>query len=113
MTVAMSGINYKQAFVYLDDCIVIGKSMDHHNKKIIDILERFRKVNLKLNPMKCEVLRTEIVYLGHRITSQGILPDESKIKVLQQYPVPSNNYEVKRFVAFANYYRRCHVAFIV
>lgn len=106
MTIAMSGINYKQAFIYLDDCVVIGKSMENHNKNLVTVLERLRKVNLKLNPIKCEFLRTEIVYLGHKITSQGILPDDSKIESLRKYPVPSNADDVKRYLAFANYYRR-------
>lgn len=106
MTIAMSGINYNQAFIYLDDCVVIGKSMENHNKNLISVFERLRKVNLKLNPMKCDFLRTEIVYLGHKITSKGILPDDSKIETLRKYPVPLNSDDVKRYLAFANYYRR-------
>lgn len=106
MTVAMSGLNYKQAFVYLDDCIIIGNTLEMHNKNLISVLERFRKVNLKLNPLKCEFLRKEIMYLGHKITSKGIFPDPSKIEVLQNYSKPLNTDDVKRFVAFANYYRR-------
>lgn len=106
MTIAMSGINYNQAFIYLDDCIVLGRSRENHNKNLVDVLERLRKVNLKLNPLKCDFLRTEIVYLGHKITPEGIFPDDSKIKTLQNYPTPINSDDVKRFVAFANYYRR-------
>lgn len=106
MTIAMSGLNYKKAFIYLDDCVIFGKSIEDHNKNLISVLERFRKVNLKLNPMKCDFLRNEIIYLGHKITSNGILPDDSKIATMQNYPMPTNCDEVNRFVAFANYYRR-------
>lgn len=106
MTIAMSGLNYKACLIYLDDCIVVGNCLETHNKNLISILERFRKVNLKLNPLKCEFLRKEIVYLGHKITSEGIYPDPSKIESLNNYPTPQNADEVKRFVAFANYYRR-------
>lgn len=80
MTKAMAGLNYKSCFIYLDDCVIIGKSMDHHNKNLITILERLRKVNLKLNPLK--FLRKEIVYLGHNISAEGISPDSSKIETL-------------------------------
>lgn len=106
MTIAMSGLNYQKCFIYLDDCIIIGKSMENHNKNLISVLNRFREVNLKLNPMKCEFLRQEIVYLGHKITSEGIYPDPSKIDTVQNYPTPKNVDEIKRFVAFVNYYRR-------
>ena len=38
---------------------------------------RLRSYNLKLQPEKCEFLRKEVSYLGHRLTSEGLLPDES------------------------------------
>jgi hypothetical protein len=106
MTIAMSGLNYNKCFIYLDDCIIIGNSIENHNKNLVAVLERLRKVNLKLNPLKCEFLRTEMIYLGHKITNQGIFPDPNKITTLQSYPTPTNVDEVRRFVAFANYYRR-------
>lgn len=106
MTIAMAGLNYKKCFIYLDDCVVIGRSLTHHNKNLISVLNRLREVNLKLNPIKCEFLRHEIVYLGHKITSDGIFPDPAKIETMHKYPTPACADDVKRFVAFANYYRR-------
>lgn len=106
MTVAMSGLNYEKCFVYLDDLIVFGRNLQSHNTHLIEVFERLRKVNLKLNPAKCEFLKREILYLGHVITPEGILPDPEKIKAIKNYPVPKNADEVKRLVAFANYYRK-------
>lgn len=106
MTIAMAGLNYEKCFIYLDDCVVIGSSIDSHNNNLISVLNRLREVNLKLNPIKCEFLRKEIVYLGHKITQDGIFPDPSKIYTIRNYPRPTSADETKRFVAFANYYRR-------
>lgn len=105
MTIAMSGLNYENCFIYLDDLIVFGNNLVNHNINLIKILERLRKVQLKLNPGKCNFLRKEILYLGHSISSEGVLPDNDKIKVVQQFPVPQDAQSTKRFVAFANYYR--------
>ncbi|KAK9717364.1 Reverse transcriptase (RNA-dependent DNA polymerase) [Popillia japonica] len=52
--------------------------------------DRLRQVNLKLNPVKCEFLKKEILYLGHLISAKGITPDQSKISTIQNYPVPKN-----------------------
>jgi lipoate-protein ligase A len=106
ITVAMSGLNYEKCFVYLDDLIVFGRNLADHNKNLMDVFYRLRKVNLKLNPEKCDFLKKEILYLGHVVSEKGILPDPDKLKVLNEYPVPKNIDEVKRFVAFANYYRK-------
>lgn len=106
MTIAMSGLNYECCFVYLDDLIVFGNNLLNHNRNLVKIFQRLREVNLKLNPNKCEFLKKEILYLGHTISSEGVSPDPSKIEVIQKFPIPKDSNEVKRFVAFANYYRK-------
>ena len=106
MSVAMSGLTYSRCFVYLDDLIVFGKTLEDHNKNLIDVFKRLIQVNLKLHPQKCNFLKKEIVYLGHLITDNGILPDPSKSEVVQKFPTPQDPDEVRRFVQFANYYRK-------
>lgn len=36
----------------------------------------------------------------------GIQPDKSKYNVISNFPIPKNADDVRRFVAFCNYYRR-------
>lgn len=106
MTIAMSGLNFEKCLVYQDDLVVIGRNLDVHNKNLMDVFNRLRKVNLKLNPVKCNFLQREILYLGHVVSGTGILPDPDKINVIKNYPRPQSADEIKRFVAFANYYRK-------
>lgn len=106
MTVALSGLNYESCFIYLDDLIIFGNSLQQHNRNLVRVLQRLREVNLKLNPSKCDFLKKEILYLGHIISSEGILPDPEKSRSILQFPIPKNADETKRFVAFANYYRK-------
>lgn len=105
MTIAMSGLNYENCFVYLDDLIVFGENFTKHNQNLVKVLHRLRKVNLKLNPNKCKFLCKELLYLGHIISAEGVLPDPNKINIVLKYPIPKDAQAVKRFVAFANYYR--------
>lgn len=107
MTIAMSGLNYESCFIYMDDLIVFGKKFSEHNKNLVKVFQRLREVNLKLNPNKCVFLKKSFyISLGHVVSSEGVLPDPEKIKVLQNYPVPKSADEARRFVAFANYYRK-------
>ena len=91
-------------FVYLDDLIVFGNNLTNHNINLIKVLQRLREVNLKLNPNKCEFLKKELLYVGH--IAKGVLPDPGKILAVQNYPEPTNADKIKRFLAFANYYRK-------
>lgn len=106
MTVAMSGLSPEACFVYLDDIIVHGRNLQEHNRNLVAVLEKLRKVNLKLNPSKCEFLKRSLVYLGHSISEEGVRPDEGKIEAITKWPTPGNANELVRFIATANYYRR-------
>lgn len=104
MTIAMAGLTPELAFIYIDDIVVIGCSVDHHLSNLTQVFERLRYYNLKLNAQKCKFFNTEVTYLGHKITGKGILPDDSKFNAILNYPVPTNADEVRRFVAFCNYF---------
>ncbi|RYE21296.1 MAG: hypothetical protein EOP45_09775 [Sphingobacteriaceae bacterium] len=106
MTIAFSGLSHESAFIYMDDLIVIGFSEKSHLENLSKVFSTCRKYNMKLNPTKCDFFRTEVAFLGHRCTDQGVKPDPNKIAVVKNYPVPKDKAEVKRFVAMANYYRR-------
>lgn len=106
VTIAMSGLTPESCFLYVDDLVVFGCSLKHHNRNLVRVFEALRRYNLKLNPAKCQFLQTVVTYLGHQISDQGIRPDPAKYEVVEKYPVPQNVDEVRRFVAFCNYYRR-------
>lgn len=106
MTLAMTGLTYEKCLIYQDDLVCFGRDLNSHNKNLQDIFERLRKVNVKLNPSKCDFIKKELLYLGHVVSPSGVSPDPQKISVVENYPVPTKTDEVKRFVAFVNYYRK-------
>ena len=106
MTLAFSGLKPSQAFLYMDDLVVLGCSEKHMLSNLTDVFELCRKYNLKLNPDKCSFFMHEVTFLGHKCTNQGILPDDSKFAAIRDYPIPKDAEEARRFVAFCNYYRR-------
>lgn len=106
MTIALSGLPLECAFLYIDDIIVIGCTIEHHLKNLEHVFEKLRYYNLKLNPSKCNFFCADVTFLGHHISADGIQPDKSKYSVISKYPTPKNADEVRRFVAFCNYYRR-------
>lgn len=67
---------------------------------------RCRERNLRINPEKCKFFKTEVLFLGHLCTSEGIKPDPSKFETIAKYPTPRSSDAVRRFVALANYYRK-------
>lgn len=106
MTLAFSGLPSDQAFIYMDDIIVIGKSIKNHVEHLTNTFQVCRQRNLKLNPGKSQFFRTEVLFLGHLCTNKGIFPDPSKYDQITNYPQPTDAEAVRRFTALANFYRK-------
>lgn len=75
MNNVLMGLIGTRCFVYLDDVIIFGENFQEHNLRLREIFEKLRQFNLKIEPDKCEFLKTEISYLGHAVTSEGVRPD--------------------------------------
>lgn len=86
-----------------DDIIVWGKTEAEHNERLEKVMKAIQKSGLKLNKDKCEFGVSELVYLGHKITSEGIKPDESKIVAVKSFPYPQSKEELQRFLGMTNY----------
>lgn len=106
MNKGLKGLIGNNCFVYIDDIIVYGKTIEEHNKNLRILFERLRQVGLKLQPDKCEYLRPELEYLGHVISERGIQPNPNRIEKVKIYPVPKNPKEIKQFLGLVGYYRK-------
>ena len=49
---------------------------------------------------------SEVTYLGHVVSEEGIRTDPDKIKALRSWPTPKSIKDVRKFLGFAGYYRR-------
>ncbi|XP_046484824.1 uncharacterized protein [Neodiprion pinetum] len=106
MDLVLRGLQGIDLFVYLDDIVIYARSLEEHATKFIKLAERLRKANLTLQSDKCEFLRTEVKYLGHIISADGVKPDPKKIEAVKKFPVPKTTKNVKEFLGLAGYYRR-------
>jgi len=106
MNSVLTGIQGLKCLVYLDDIVIYGPNLKEHNKRLIQVMDRLRKHNLKLQPDKCEFLRKEVTYLGHIITEDGIRPDPNKLCAVENFPVPKKVKDVQSFLGLAGYYRK-------
>ena len=43
---------------------------------------------MKAKPLKCELFKTEIKFLGHMVSVNGINPLPDKLEAIRDWPVP-------------------------
>ena len=91
---------------YLDDILISGKDEAQHLERLDAVLSRLEKCGLKLKKAKCQFMTTEVVYLGHVITEQGIAATPMKVSAIVDAPQPRNVTELRSFLGMLNYYAK-------
>ena len=61
---------------------------------------------LKLKPSKCNFFRTEISYLGHKVSAAGMEPGTDSLKGIAEISPPVTYTQVRKFLGATGYFRR-------
>lgn len=69
-------------------------------------LRLLREHQLYDNLNKCIFFQTELHYLGHVVSKEGITVDLEKIRAIMEWATPRNVDEVRSFMGLARYYKR-------
>ena len=101
MMTAFEGIEGVE--IVVDDILVHGSTMSIHNQRVKQVLDRCREINLKLNRSKCRIGMSEVNYVGHRITEDGLKPTEERVKVIVDMKAPENIKELEAVLGMIAY----------
>jgi len=88
---------------HMDDVLVFGRTKEEHDARLEATLQKLQTAGVTLNPNKCQFEKTELRFLGHRITEQGIQADPEKTAAIAKMPSPKNLKELRRFLGMINH----------
>ena len=106
MNNVLSEILRKFALVFFDDILIYSNSLADHIHHLRSVLQVLRQHQLFAKMSKCTFGQTEIEYLGHVISRNGVATDPAKIQIIQQWPSPKNITQLRAFLGLTGYYRR-------
>ncbi|CAC5379318.1 unnamed protein product [Mytilus coruscus] len=92
-----------------DDIIIYGEGQTienatlDHDRKLKALLDRCRERNIKINRDKFVLRATEMPYIGHLLTAEGVKPDPEKIAAIVNMEKPTNVKGVQRLLGMINY----------
>ena len=66
-------------FVYLDDILIASPDHGSHARHLRQVFDRFLAAGLAINGDKCILSRPEVTFLGHRVSSSGLVPVPAKL----------------------------------
>nr|XP_034828815.1 uncharacterized protein K02A2.6-like [Maniola hyperantus] len=89
--------------VYADDILVYGKDRQEHDENLQRVFKKAQEVNLKFNKSKCKFGHTQVKYLGHIFSKNGVSPDPDKVRAIKDMPSPVCLKDLQRFLGILNY----------
>jgi hypothetical protein len=84
---------------------VHNRGLLQHLAHFEELFKRLHEVNMKIHPKKCEFVVTLIVYLGHKILSNGIMVHWAKVVAILEMPNPTDVHILRSFIRLCNYYK--------
>ena len=104
MNKVLNGLKF--AMMYLDNIIIFSDNESQHLEHLETVFSCLREAGLKMKWSKCDFFKSEIHYLGHLISPEGISPLPNKLDCIQHMPVPKTVKEIKQFLGLTGYYRK-------
>ena len=95
--------------VIADDFVVVGFGNTpeewhaDHDRNVCAFLQRCREKNLKLKKEKAQLRKTEVAFIGHILTPDGLKPDPKKVEAISDMPHPTDVQSLRRFLGMVNY----------
>lgn len=103
MTDALRDLIGNICHVYLDNIIIWSQTIEEHEANVAKVLEALLRDNLFCNGSKSILFSTELSFLGHKISANGIQADSRKIDHITEWPQPTTATNVQGFLGLTRY----------
>ena len=65
-----------------------------------------RCIELIFRQLQWKTSNTEVAFLGHIVTRDGVKKDPAKVEAIREWPIPNNLTDIRSFLGITSYYRR-------
>ena len=91
---------------YLDDILIYSNSEAKHLQHIKEILLRLAAAKLKVSVEKCVWATTEVGFLGHVISKEGLRPKPENLEKIIKLTPPTTVKGLRSVCGILSYYRK-------
>lgn len=97
---------FQTILCYLDDIMVAGSTIKETLERLETVLKKLCEYGLKVELRKCSFFQEEVIFLGHKVSANGIATDPEKVRVVKEWAVPVILKELRQYLGFTSYFRR-------
>lgn len=92
--------------IYLDDCIIFGKTREEYLANMETVLGRFEERGILIKRSKCEFGLNKIAFLGHVISGETVELSMGRKQALSEMVLPRSVGQLQSFLGCSNYFRQ-------
>ena len=92
--------------VFMDDILIYSQSEWEHEYHLRIVLQLLRDHQLYAKFSNCEFWLTEVRFLGHVVSTSGVLVDPELVEAVMSWERPKSVFEIHSFLGSTGYYRR-------
>ncbi|XP_063918115.1 uncharacterized protein K02A2.6-like [Zophobas morio] len=71
--------------IYVDDFLIHGKTLEEHNRNLLELLKRLENSGITVNKDKCKIAQKKLEFMGHEISEEGVRPLRSRIETIKNF----------------------------
>ena len=107
ITLILSELEDKKKYIAIMDDLLIHSTKADHWKLLEQLLKSMCKNGLRLSPTKCQLFKTNLIYMGNEFTitkrTMTITPLRSRTEAINKIPTPRTPKQCKSFCGVVNY----------
>ena len=98
-------------FKYLDDVLIFSKSCEEILQHLNAVFQKFKAAGLKIKLSECQFFKTQLHYLGHKISADGLELLPEKLEAIKNLAPAKDMDEAHKILGLLGYYRSFAPAF--
>lgn len=95
---------------YIDDLLIASKNEHDHMHHLEMVFKKLLECNFTINLKKAQFCQSKVPFLGFMLSADGVRPEEGKLKLIENFAVPTNRTELQQFLGICNFYRQFSIA---
>lgn len=91
--------------MFFDDILVYSRTWEEHLSHLDTVLSILERESLYAKESKSALGLSELLYLGHIISAEGVRMDPDKVWAIIDWPTPENLTQLRGFMRLCGFYR--------
>lgn len=92
--------------IFFDDILIYSSSLELHIIHLEQVFKKLQQQSRKVKASKCNFGVSQVEYLGHIVSAQGVVVDPNKIECISNWHKPKTLKGLRGFLGLAGYYRK-------